>query len=131
MISRTNPELVWGHFLPMIEKGLAHGQGDSMAPCHVLEALKSGHMDMLVSHEGEELKGAAIIEITRFPTKLVLFVVLLIGERLSDWVDEMEQALIDYRDAIGADCIEASCRDGLVRVLNKRGWKRKATILTI
>lgn len=132
MISQVSPEqaeVVWPQFLPFVERGLRHGQGDSMAPCHLLHALKSGEMAFWIAHEGEELMGGMILEVNQFPTKKVVFVVMLIGTKFEKWVDEMESALKNYRDINGADCIEASCRKGLVKKLMKRGWSQKAVIM--
>ena len=129
MASAREARLLWPELLPKVERGLAHGQGDSIAPCHILESIVNGDMGMLVAHQGERIQGAAIFEVNQFPTKKVLFVVLVVGEKLLEWIDELEEALKSYRDRVGADCIEASCRDGLVRILSRRGWGRKATIM--
>lgn len=82
-----------------------------------------------VYHEGENLKGGMILEVNHFPRKKVVFVVMLVGTDMAEWVDEMEAALIELRDRVNAHCIEASCRNGLVKKLLKRGWTRKATIM--
>jgi len=132
MISNVTPDEVdsiWPHFLPFVVKGLKHGQGDSIAPCHVLKAIKAQQMRFWVAHEGENIKGGMVLEVNDFPTKKVVFVVMLLGENFEEWVDEMEAQLKNYRDINGADCIEASCRKGLVKKLMKRGWKQKAVIM--
>ncbi len=132
MISKVQPdqlELVWPYFLRWVERGLRHGQGDSLAPCDIYRSILSGAMDFWVSHEGEDLKGGMVLEMNQFPRKKVVFVVMLVGTEFESWVDEMEKALLDYRDINGADSIEASCRRGLVKKLLNRGWTQKAVIL--
>lgn len=132
MISQVTPDqlpVVWPHFLPWVVKGLRHGQGDSLAPCDLYHSISSGQMAFWVAHEGEDLKGGMILEMNQFPRKKVVFVVILVGTEFESWADEMEAALIGYRDLNGADTIEASCRRGLVKKLLKRGWKQKAVIM--
>lgn len=132
MISAVTPEqldLVWPHFLPMVERGLRHGQGDSLIPADVYEGIASGQMGFWVAHEGEKLSGGMVLEVNQHPRKKVVFVVLLVGEDFDSWVDEMEAALMNYRDINGADSIQASCRKGMVKKLMQRGWKQKAVIM--
>lgn len=132
MISQVAPEqldLVWPHFLPLVKRGLRHGQGDSMAPCHILKGIQSGEMNLWIAHQGENLQAGLIYMVNQFPTKKVVFVVMLVGDRMEEWVEEMETMLIQYKESIGADCIEASCRKGLAKKLMERGWKQKAIIM--
>lgn len=122
-------DTVWPSLLPMVTRGLSHGQGDSMHPCHILDDLKAGNMVLWVSYKGETLEAGMVFEVNEFPAKKVVFVVMLAGERMDDWVEDMEKAILQYCENVGADCIEASCRPGLAKRLEKRGWKRKAVIL--
>lgn len=134
MISQVTAEqvdVVWPHFLPMVERGLRHGQGDAMAPCDLLGRIKSGDSVLWIAHEGEDLMAGIILEVVQLPRKKMIFVVMLVGGRWDEWVDEMEFTLLDYKKLIDADCIEASCRDGLVKKLEKRGWGRKATVMEL
>jgi hypothetical protein len=39
--------------------------------------------------------------------------------------------LRDYRDLIGADCLEAVVRDGMTRWLAELGWHRQATVMRL
>ena len=132
MISQVYPnqlEAVWPVLEPMVKRGLSHGQGDAISPGYILNALIANDMLLWVYHEGEDIKAGMILEVSQFPQKRVVFVVLLIGRNMEEWVDEMESTLFTFQKLIDADCIEASCRDGLVKKLMERGWKRKATIL--
>jgi len=128
-IDARQVDCLWPNFLPLVERGLKHGQGDSMAPCHILKGIKAGEMNLWISHNGENLQAGLIYSVNQFPTKKVVFVVMLVGDKFEEWADEMESMLIQYKEAIGADCIEASCRKGLVKKLLMRGWKAKATIM--
>lgn len=134
MITQVGPEymdLVWPQFLPYVERGLRHGQGDSVEPRHILGGLKEGRFALWIAHEGEDIKAGLVFEVNEFPIKKVMFIVMLVGDRWDEWADEMEDTLLQYKEVNDIDCIEASCRAGLVKKLMKRGWKRKATIMEL
>lgn len=124
-------DFVWEQILPMVERGLSHGQGDCTTPDHVLDAIKRGDMMLWTVHEENEIYAGLVLEIVQHPVKKTLFVVLLAGREMKKWIDKLERLLIDYGKHIGADAIETSCRNGLVRFLSKRGWYAKATIMAV
>ena len=84
---------------------------------------------MLVAHEGEEVFAGGVFSVQNHPAKKTLFVELLAGKDLDSWIDEVEEALKNLKDHLGADTIEASCRKGLTRML--KNWKPKATIMEL
>lgn len=134
MITQIGPEyidMVWPKFLPWVERALRHGQGDSLAPCDVLAALKSGMWNFWLIHEGEDLKAGMVLQLCEHPQKRVVFVVMLVGDMSDEWADELEETLLEYKELNNADCIECSCRPGLVKKLKNRGWRTKATIMEL
>ncbi len=132
MISYVQPnqvDAVFAQLEPMIGKGLTVGQADSTTPEHFLAEIRRGDAQLWVVHEGEEIKAGIVTAVRVYPTGRKVYVDLLVGRNMDEWVDELEQVLMDYRDLIGAMCVEASCRFGLAKKLGKRGWKRKAVIM--
>jgi hypothetical protein len=130
-VTAEQVDVVWPHFLPMVERALRHGQGDAMAPCDVFGKIKSGDWILWIAHEGEDVMAGVVIEVSQFPRKKVVFVVMLVGSRWDEWADDLEKVLLEFKELNHADCIETSCRDGLVKKLGKRGWGRKATIMEL
>jgi len=123
-------EQVWPNLLPMVARGLRHGQGDSLAPCDILHSLKSGDMILWIAHEDQTLYGGMVFQVSQSPRKKTVFVVILAGVEFERWANDMQAVLIEYQKGIGADCIEASCRKGMARKLERLlGWKAKAIIM--
>lgn len=122
--------LLWPRIEPLVEKALRHGEGDESDPATVRAELEAGRMVLWVIHDAE-IVAVLVLKVLVHPRKKTLHLVLTAGTRLAEWVGEIEGLLRDYAGLIGADTIEASCRDGLMRVLKKRDWKRKATIMEL
>lgn len=118
----------WSELLQKIEQGLKHGQGDSYTADQLHQLIKSGKMMMWAL---DDLSGCMIVSVLNFPSKKVLFVELIAGRGMDRHVDGGEKALNDYKELINADTIEASCRSGLVKLLTRRGWRKKATIMEL
>lgn len=134
MISHVPPEsvnTVWASLEPMIKKGLSHGQGDGSSGEPLKQAVINGESMMWVVHEGEHIKAGIVLSVLDGETGKSVFIELLAGNRMHEWVDEVEELLQRYRDYVGAKCIEASCRPGLAKRLMERGWKRKAIVVEL
>jgi len=122
---------VWKSQLDMIEGALSHGQGDSASAHNVLAEIYSGRNILWVVHRGEDIIAVVVLSVKSTSTLKKLFVELIAGKDLPSWSGEVQQLLIDFKDIIGADCIEASCRPGLAKYLGKSGWSQKAIIMEL
>ncbi len=113
----------------MLKKALKRGQGDGMDVEVIRTGLLTGKQSMWVIHE-EEIRAAVVVSLTEIPTVGEKVVVeLLAGEGLSEWADELQDALNQAREISGAFCIEASCRPGLAEFLKQMGWRVKSMIM--
>lgn len=115
----------------MAERGLRHGQGDGTSAAQMLASLYRGESQLWVVHDGPDVKAGVVVSVTEHLAGRKVFVDLLAGEGMAEWVDMVERALCDYRDLVGAKCVEASCRKGLAKRLGSRGWKSKAVIMEL
>ena len=122
---------VWPQILPMIEKGLSHGQGDTYDSDTIYRDILEGKSSLWVVHEGEDVQAGVVFTVITHPKAKKVFVEILAGKNMESWVDQLEGLLSDYKDLIGASCIEASCRKGLAKRLSNRGWKTKAIIMEL
>jgi hypothetical protein len=119
---------MWARFRPQALKALRHGAGQHMTEDYYLQALESGDMAMIAVGAGTP-DAIGIFSTLIYPSGKVLFVELLAGHKLSDWLPFIEPVLKQYRDQIGATTIEASCRPGLAKKLTN--WKRKAVLMEL
>jgi hypothetical protein len=113
--------------LPMIERALRHGAGDSVTVAQLYAEVKSEESRMWVIHD-TDIVATLIWGVHEYPNKRTLFVEVIAGTRLDEWREMAEAHLRELADRIGADTIEASCRFGLMRKL-KDSWRPKAVLM--
>lgn len=119
---------VWGRLRPQILRALDEGAGQHYSEEYYYDKVNSGNMQMWAYHD-DELVAAGIISVNDMPKGKVIFVELLAGERLSEWLGLVEPLLQEYAVQIGATTIEASCRPGLVKKLEH--WRPVATLMRL
>jgi hypothetical protein len=130
-VSLITPDIIpkiWGGFLVQIDKALALGVGDHYSADYYYEEVISGRMQMWAYHDGG-LIAIGIISVIDYPKHKTVFIELLAGEKLDEWLGIVEPLLQEYASQIGATTIEASCRPGLVKKLTK--WRPIATLMRL
>lgn len=130
MISAVDKEslpLVWQALRPQIQKGLSVGMGPRTTERILYSAVEEGRCVMWAIHDDKEIKAGVILSVKTYPNLRTLFVELLAGKDLDEWVDDLENLLIDYKTIVGADIIEACARPGLAKRLKR--WKTKAALV--
>lgn len=120
---------VWPALLPMVERGLRHGEGDTITADFIRQSVLAGEMHAWTVRNTEGIAAVLIFRVRVDAGGRSLFVVMLAGRDMPAWIDELEEILMDYRDIVGARCIRASCRLGLAKKLAERGWTRKSVIM--
>lgn len=128
-VGPDNCEFVWSQVAPMIERGLIRADGDALNMAVIKAGVLAGEMQMWAIHDDSEIIAAVVFRIVPHGMGRRLFVVILAGRDMDEWIDELIDRLMDYRDIIGADSMEASCRLGLAKYLQERGWSRKAVVM--
>ncbi|GEM_PF-2377635 len=120
---------VLAQFAPQIAKALRSGQGDAVTPEEVLASILDERAHVWAAHEDGEAQGVVVLSVPEYRAGRKVFVEFLAGGDMDAWADDMEAALRECSDRVGAMCVEASCRPGLARYLKRRGWKQKAIIM--
>jgi len=124
-------DVVWDQLSPQIERALKHGAGDATSSEFLRQFVKRGDAVMWAIH-GESLVACIVVSVRQHPCKRTVFVELVAGSDLDQWIDEIEETLIKYRDLTGSDTIEASCRHGLAgRLMRRDRWARKAILMEL
>lgn len=121
---------IWPRLLPMIERGLSHGQGDSMHASEMLPDLMSGLSQLWVAHDGPTLYGGVVLSVQGTRKKKV-WIEMLAGRDLPSWIDDIQSALAEFSRIVGAEYLEASCRPGLAKKLARHGWREQAKIMRL
>ncbi len=121
---------VWPALSGWVNKGLKHGQGDEALESDLFQNVITGRNQLWVVQDEDNIVGGVFFSVHESRVKKV-YIDLLVGVRMQDWVDELENLLRDYKDLVGAVCVEGSCRPGLAKLLGERGWKQKAIIMSI
>lgn len=115
----------------MIERGLGQGQGDATSPELMLAAIQAGTMSLWAVHEGDEIQAGIVLSVLENPKGKKLYVELLAGTGMDEWVGDLEKTVLEAKALTGAMCVEASCRKGLARYLKRRGWNQKAVVMEL
>lgn len=118
---------LWAWMEPMIAPALE--RNDSHTTWDLQRALLSGEMLAWVVMLDEEPVALMVTEIAAWPSKRALLVVTLAGSRMDEWVEDAEAALMRYAVEHGCTALQACVRNGLVRTLGRRGWRKVTTII--
>lgn len=132
-LSVSVPQLgaVWSRLVPMIERGLSHGQGDNTTVDHMLFSLVKGRTNLWVAMEGDNLLAGVILSVKTTDAGRKLWIDMLAGGERWKWADQLESLVAEYAKLTGSNCIECSCRPGLARILKRRGWRQKAIVMEL
>jgi hypothetical protein len=122
---------VWQSQIDMIERGLRHGQGDDVSSFDILGKVLTGENILWVVHHGSDVIAIVVLSVIKAPKKTKLFVELIAGRDMPLWYDQVQELLVDFKDVIGADCIQSCSRPGMVKYMSKTGWSKKATIMEL
>lgn len=126
-VTHDTLDFAWGEVLPQIRKGIRHSSGgDEQA---LYDAVRDGRMRMWVIHDERGVQGCLILSIHQSSSHKTLFIEMAAGRDMGAVVPEVELLLRAYKEHVGADSIEASCRPGLAKLLPN--WKTKAITLEL
>jgi len=106
---------IWWHIHPLVEKGLAHGNGE-YKPTDVLRGLLKGHAQLWVSVREDYVEAIAITKLTQYPQQKICSIELVAGKDMKNWLDNLD-LIYDWAKKSGCTAIEAQCRKGWKRIL--------------
>ncbi len=124
-------DLVWAQLVPMIERGLRRGAGDSLTVESIKQSVESGDCILLAVHDGLDVAAAIIFEIQQHAAKKILCVVMVAGRDFDSWAQEAKEMMLALKTEYGADAIRSTVREGFVKKLIGYGWTKKATLMEL
>ena len=131
-ISEVSPEAlprVWPKVEAAVRKGLMHTDGDTASSELLYREVLEGRAIMWAGHKDSEISLVVIFDIRLIGSRRMVFIKMLAGNDLDQWIEDGLCLLKDYAKIIGAEGIRTSCRPGLARLLKRRGWKKKAVVM--
>lgn len=134
VVSEVMPDQIESVFLaalPMIERALSHGAGDSTTIGDLYRSALAGEITLWAVHD-DGLLAVVMLSVHQYAAKRSLFVDVIAGKDLARWQSAVQNLLRECANLVGADTVEASCRAGLARRLMRGGeWRQKAVLMEL
>ena len=122
--------IVWPQIEPMLSKAVAHSNGE-ICISDIYERSISGDMLILTASSDDEILVALAIEKREFATgKAVLNVTLAGGERLKEWMEEIDKSLVQLAKDYNCSELYIVGRNGWDRALKHIGYGRVHTVVS-
>ncbi len=118
-------EAIWGEAGPTLARAVETGDGNYRLQDY-FEALMAGTMQLWVAYSDDELQAAMVTQISNFPRKRLLSVMLLAGRSRSMWWPFYGH-LEEWAKQQGCVGMEAFARKGLLKWL--KDWRRVYTVI--
>ncbi len=119
---------VWIEVKPLIEKALAHSDGEYSVE-DILEYLLNREMSLWLGTKNNNIDYALVTEVKKLPRKKCLSIVTISsksGYGLTPWLKSLP-IIEEYALNCGCDYLEAWCRKGLARKLK---WDNEYSVIT-
>jgi len=116
----------------LLEETLVHTVA-GISGDQIIESLRQNKMQLwlVAPHRVEPLsiKAICVTEIRQYPRWKALNVVGLVGDKMSEWQDAMDESLMHFAKEQKCERIECYVRKGLVRKLAPLGYRQMAVVL--
>ena len=119
---------VWDKIEKLVDKVIPYTYGRMIA-ADVLHNLIINHYHLWIIEKEDTIKAIAITEFMKYPRKTVLLINFISGDKLSEWIEELDRVLVKFSKETGCDFLEACGRAGWERKVTRLGWKKKFTIV--
>jgi len=119
---------VWDKIEELVDKVIPYTYGRMIA-ADVLHNLIINHYHLWIIEKEDTIKAIAITEFMKYPRKTVLLINFISGDKLSEWIEELDRVLVKFSKETGCDFLEACGRAGWERKIARLGWKKKFTIV--
>lgn len=111
----------WEFVSKYIDDALKHANGELKSE-DIYQYLLAERMFLFVA--GNPICGASVCEVVQYVRKKAIRVVTLGGENFTYWKKPLDEELEKWGQMIGADCIEAYVRKGMVPHLEGIGYEQ-------
>lgn len=122
-------DAIWSKVERLVASALTHAHGEIRTEDIRALAVASKAQVWVVYAKGQGIIAVAVTEFVDYARMCVLRVIGMAGIDLHTWFAEFNAALQQYARKHGAKRIEAACRGGLARMLDRYGYKPAYVIL--
>jgi hypothetical protein len=127
-----SPERTLSHW-PMIRRDVRAALDNSANtawPEDVRDMLARGHWSLVLIENDGRYRGCIVLAVKEYPRKRVLSVVIVSGNRLWDWHEEINGWLEVTAQSLDCTMIELTGRLGWLKRLKKLGWNAEIVSMT-
>ena len=119
----------WEQVMAWLVKGCE--QGRELTAIDIMRAVWEKRMQLWAVYDTETgiIHAVVVTEITDYPSLKTCTVLLLVGERMPEWLHYLEETLEPWARENRCKTIRGWCREGLERTLAPRGWKRQRVLM--
>lgn len=114
----------WPHIKPWAAKAMKYHP--FVDADDVLVLAMNGQLTVFVAIVEDRLSGVFMVELLRYPKRLVANIMVVGGRRgsMDGWLDDMLAAVEAWAKALGCDALQGTGREGWARKAEKRreGW---------
>ena len=121
--------IMWPDIEPHIERAMEQSFRTDDTLATVTGNLAGGQTDIVLIESGYELKGVAVVELMQRKDGMWLNVWGLSGADMSLWLDGLLEHLEYMASEFQLEGVMCGGRLGWERMLDARGWNRKAVIM--
>lgn len=93
--------------------------GDDVSTAELWQLCRAGNAFLVIAREGEAIAMASVVRFERWTNGMVLRVVCIAGDRMSEWASEWQAFMVEMAKNNGADRIVSEGREGWQRVFQK------------
>ena len=120
---------IWFEVKPMLEKGIAHGDGE----LHIDDLLKfllerTMQLWVLYNESEGQISMAGVTEIVNYPRTKVCRAVVLGGDGVDMWVKHIS-GIEEWAKSMNCDKVEAYGRRGLAKKMEQIGYQNKYVVI--
>ena len=117
---------IWSKVKPFMEVAAEYTYG-RFTTNDIRTGYKEGNQQFWLAHEGEEVLGFSITEVTDYPQTRALVMHFTGGKNLPLWKAPMLKDIQEFAKANGCDIIESYGRVGWGKVFKEDGYKARFT----
>lgn len=128
-VSPDKLDLVWHALAPLFARGLQRAGSDPHSVHGMYDRVKSGDLLCWVCEVDGEYLAGVLVSVRDRGGRQQVWVDALGGVGHEIWGDELIRVLDGYRRATGSDCVGATCRPGMARLLAGKGWRQRSAIM--